>query len=185
MILYRIWFLNENSFKLIGNLYMKGIVRDIPTTNLHDINNDTWRYFLDVSADYILLHESHQCDPNSTFIDYSNSSSKCFNGTKFSDDDSRKFCGNTVGNFQYYFEYTLIVCLIPLLLNSMLVVIDVRKNAKESLMWLPNNILLNHSVHEDHPFLYRILSFIHWTIWAPFLIVLYPIATKLAYIRTK
>ena len=150
-------------------------------------------YIVDVGADYSLLYESHKCDIMSNLTHHTNFTSKFLNSSDLSNVTSHanltskcfngsEFCAYTVGSFNYYFEYTLIICLVPLVLNTMLVAIDIRKNGKESLMWLPNRILKHHSFDTDHPCIYRVLSIFHWIIWAPFLIVLYPIATKFAYI---
>ena len=131
-------------------------------------------YFGDVGADYILLHKSHNCPSTSQFTNHSNTTSKCVNETKF--------CEFTVGSFQYYFAYTLIACLVPFVLNIMLVAIDSYRRGRNSLIWLPIRIFEHHDYHKKHQCLYSMLSVINWIIWAPFLIALYPIATKLAYV---
>ena len=166
-------------------------------------------YVLDVGADYKLLHNSYNCNLTNFTISTSNclnetdfgnftnlhspfndstnksminnQSELCSNSTStcLKDND---FCNFTIGSVSYYFEYTLIVCLMPFLLNILLIANNIYKNKENSLVHLPILILNHYSVHDKHPYLYRMLCIVNWTIWCPFLIAIYPIATKLAYV---
>ena len=138
----------------------------------------------------MLLKSSH-CTQTIPSNIASNQSPECFNQSQF--------CEYTVGSFHYYYEYTLIVCLIPFLLNALLVGINCYRNQSKTLIFLPVQIL-KHEMRkkdfkdfcEEWPYsrrttiyrlyncCYGLLVVLLCAIWIPFLIILYPIATKLA-----
>ena len=136
-------------------------------------------YFLDLGTDYTLLDQSSNCS-----ISYNVSQVDCF------DLNITQFCESTVGSFSNYYNYTRTACLIPIILNMWLVVIECYRNRWNSIIILPYNIVIlyqnvkysktQHLISNADIKLLSILctSFL----WVPFLLPFYLIATKIAYV---
>ena len=73
-------------------------------------------YGLDIGYDYALLN---QCSING---------------------NCTQTCNSTKNNFEEYFEYTLTVCLLPFILNFVLIGIDIYRNKWNCILLLPYNI---------------------------------------------
>ena len=141
---------------------------------------------LDVGADYSLLIRSGNCaNMNASNVSIKNdtpcnNTRPCepTNGMEFND---TKFCQSTVGTVSNYWEYTLIACVLPFILNAIALGIETFRNTTESILALPINMAKLYWLETHSKSFYAFLTF-SMLLWVPFVIVFYPIATKLAFV---
>ena len=163
-------------YKGFDCLYNNSTIKSMTNDQLNHSSNKTSNFILDKSYNCSFINSMTPSIKDNQFnhsTNFDNSISTCLNNTDF--------CTFTLGSVSYYFQYTLIVCLMPFLLNTLLVANDIYRNKENSLARLPLSILKHYSIRDKHPYLYHVLCVVQWIVWCPFLILLYPIATKLAY----
>ena len=124
-------------------------------------------YGLDIGYDYALLN---QCSINK---------------------NCTRTCNSKNIKFEEYFEYTLTVCLLPFILNFVLIGIDIRRNKWNCILLLPYNVAKHYCEQRhsdfmdyrlrDRPLQYHFSLLFTLILWIPFTISLYPIATKIAF----
>ena len=115
--------------------------------------------------------------PNNTTLNQS----QVFKTLNVSELTDISFSESTVGAVPNYYTYTIIACVLPFILNSISLGVDTFRNESKCILVLPINIAKIYWP-EPHSKAFYVLLTCSMLLWTPFLIVLYPIATKMAFV---